>query len=268
MRLLSYMSPTIPADFLRELARQIQQRTGIETDTMFESCRSGPSLAELSSALDPFSLGKADVCHLCAPTYVRARRRGVLELLGYTPIFYDKRSAGKPVYYSDVLVPSKSEVTQFEELKGRSWAYNDKESLSGYFSMLYFLQQRGEAADFFSRAICSGGHRDSLELLRRGESDCAAIDGNLLLFLTRENSVPETRKVAEIGPFPAPPLALRTSLARSVKSTLRSVMTELRADRESMDLLRERYLLSDFVPVTDDHYTPVEQILNELGMST
>jgi phosphonate transport system substrate-binding protein len=267
VKFLSYMSPTIPEDFYRDLGRQIQKRSGFPIEVWFECCRSGPSLQELTSGRDPFSCGKADIALLCAPTYIRARERGVTELLGYTPIFKDDRNRGEAVYYSDVMVPPESGVNHFDELRGGSWAYNDTESLSGYFSMLHFLREKGETADFFTQAICSGGHRDSLQLLEKGEVDCAAIDGDLLLFLSQEKIPVRARKIGEIGPFPAPPLGLCCKIPEEQKMALRAAFKELREDVEAMKRFRKTHLLEDLVPVTDEHYRPVSELLKGLGQS-
>ena len=46
----------------------------------------------------------------------------------------------------------------FLSLRGRRWAVNDCESLSGHLSTLVELKRRGLGLDFFSNVVFSGGH--------------------------------------------------------------------------------------------------------------
>ena len=68
------------------------------------------------------------------------------------------------------------------ELRGLVWAYNDRQSLSGWFRMLERLEALGavrEPESFFSRVFeTSGSHVASIDLVARGEADVSAVDSN------------------------------------------------------------------------------------------
>ncbi len=262
MKFLSYMSPTIPEEFFYCLGRLLEEHSESEVEVGFESCSSGPTTEQLAGRTDPFTCGRADVGVICAPTYIRGHRSGALELLGYTPIFQEPRNEGKAVYFSDIVVAEDSSFSDFDDLEGGSWAYNDKESLSGYFSMLEFLRRKGRDDGYFQRAVCSGGHWDSLELLSRGEIDCAAIDSNLLFFLGRSGQMPSVRRLAEIGPFPAPPLVISASLPDQKKAAIRAAFQSLVSSETSTNELREKFLFDSLVETDHEHYHEIEELLD------
>src|SRR5207237_9162872 len=92
------------------------------------------------------------------------------------PQLEGQRFAGRPVYYSDVVVHRDSPYYCFSDLRGCSWAYNEPLSHSGYGVTLYLLVQLGETRCFFGRVIVAGWHERSLRLVASGEVDASAID--------------------------------------------------------------------------------------------
>src|SRR5207248_2450078 len=66
-------------------------------------------------------------------------------------------------------------VQTLEDLRGSVWAYNDRNSRSGWFAM---LDRTG--AEFFSGYIHSGSHLRSIEIVRSGAADAASIDSSVL----------------------------------------------------------------------------------------
>ena len=64
IRLISYLAPSIPAEFFALVARHIESSTGVPTSVTFEKRISGP----LEGDDDPFADGRADVGFVCAPS--------------------------------------------------------------------------------------------------------------------------------------------------------------------------------------------------------
>jgi phosphonate transport system substrate-binding protein len=108
-----------------------------------------------------------------------------------------------------MIVRRESPVRYFLDLRGRSWAYNDPCSLSGYYNLLKKLVEMGEDERFFDRVLCSDSHLNSMEMVARGEVDAAIIDSNVLRIRLR--SVPELREQLRVieswGAFPKPKTA-------------------------------------------------------------
>src|SRR5437879_1589336 len=84
--------------------------------------------------------GEFHICWICGIPYVRKneREKKSVELLA-APVLSHPRYCGKPVYYSDVVVHADSSFRSFEGLRGRTWAYNEPASHSGYNVTRYHL---------------------------------------------------------------------------------------------------------------------------------
>lgn len=134
-----------------------------------------------------------------------------------------------------------SAIKTFDDLRGKRWAYNDRNSRSGWFSMLDRVG--GDADGFFSELLHAGSHLQSLAAVREGRVDGAAIDSNVL-FLERHADL---RVVESWGPYPIQPTIIRNGVA------LKPCIAEaLLAMHERHDLAP--YGFARFAPVTPADY--------------
>ncbi|HSS43862.1 MAG TPA: PhnD/SsuA/transferrin family substrate-binding protein, partial [Thermoanaerobaculia bacterium] len=175
IRVLSYLAPSIPEEFFELLVGRIASRVGVPARLDFERRVSGPTPDS-----DPFAADLTDLAFVCAPSYPLLRKAGSpVALLPIAPVFADPRADGRPVYFSDVIVRSGHPARRFEELRGGVWAYNDRQSRSGWQNMLARLLEMGHAGDpgsFFRELLHAGSHLRSVELVEAGDADAAAID--------------------------------------------------------------------------------------------
>ena len=204
MRLITYLAPSIPAGFFRLIAEDLGG--SIE----FNETISGP----LPGDDEPFTSGRADVGFVCSPTY-RWLRPSV-DLLPL-PVPLDPRSNGKPVYFADVVVRAGSDTRRIDDLRGGVWAFNDRNSKSGWFSM---LERCGES--FFARCVASGSHLHSMQMVESGEADAAAIDSNAL----RLRAPGALRVIESWGPFAIQPAIIRAAIDDAEKARVaRALLT-------------------------------------------
>src|ERR1700682_2260373 len=145
LRLVTYLSPSIPSAFFELVAEELR------AELLFEEAISGP----LEGDGEPFSRGDADVGFVCSPSFrfLNAGSR-VVDLLPL-PVPSDARADGRPVYFADVVVRAGSSIATFEELRGTRWAYNDRNSKSGWLSMLGRVAP-GAARTYFASLVHSG----------------------------------------------------------------------------------------------------------------
>lgn len=258
LRFVTYLSPSIPADFFDEVASRLGRMMGRRTSLLLETEVSGPT----GVFDDPFSRGEADVGFMCAPPFVRLRELDPppVELLG-APVFQDVRTSGSPVYFSEVVVRREDPARSFGDLGQRSWAYNDACSLSGYYSLLDKLDQIGVDSRTLDLRH-SGSHLASIELLVQGQVDAAAIDSNVLEIQLQ--LFPELRRLLRVveswGPFPIQPVVVRSDMDATIKDRLRTSLTTMNLDEDGDGPL-SRFGLRRFVNVTDEHYASERRAL-------
>jgi phosphonate transport system substrate-binding protein len=139
-------------------------------------------------SFDQFERGEADLGVICGLPYVwlAARRPPAVEPLA-APVLAADRYAGRPVYYSDVIVGRDSPISCLEELRGCSWAYNEPASHSGYTVTLYSLVCMGARPGFFGRVVEAGFHQRAIRLVHSGAVDAAAIDSQVLAVEFRDH---------------------------------------------------------------------------------
>ena len=257
---MSYLSPGIPRTFFEAVVEHVRQALGQRASLSLETRVSGP----MRGTEDPFSRGEADVGFMCAPSFfwLRESEDPPVELLPAAPVFRDGRAPGEPVYFSELVVRRDDPAESFLDLRGRSWAYNDPCSLSGYYNLLKKLAEIGEDVRFFSRARCSGSHLKSMEMVVRGEVDAAIIDSNVLRIKLR--SAPEfgerLRVIETWGPFPIQPIVLRRGLHPNLGEGLRATLLAIGENSPVPPALAD-FGLERFVPVTYEHYAAESDVL-------
>lgn len=89
---------------------------------------------------------------------------------------YDADGCQGPKYSSHIVVAENSPVSSFEDLRGKTAAYNDRHSQSGYNVFRHTIAPFAEEGRFFGATIQSGGHLNSLSLVANGQADVATID--------------------------------------------------------------------------------------------
>ena len=254
IRLLTYLAPSIPAGLFELVAAEIEAaaRVGVALD--FETSVSGPT-----PEADPFADDRADLAFVCGPSYSLLRDAGrVVEVVAAAPVFDDPRNAGRPVYFSDVVVRRDHPAQTFRDLRASAWAYNDRQSLSGWFRMLERLEALGFGRDptaFFSSVFASGSHVASIDLVARGEADVSAVDSNTLLLARRhEPSLAERLRVLESwGPSPVQPLIAHAALPAPLRERIAAALLAMADSADTARRLREFGVLR-FAPVEESVY--------------
>jgi ABC-type phosphate/phosphonate transport system substrate-binding protein len=98
---------------------------------------------------------------------LETRRRSAAYEPIAAPVLQGERCGGRPVYFSDVIVRSDSDISSFDDLRGRSFAYNERPSHSGYGVVRFALVEMGETHGFFGSVVESGAYQESIRMVAR-----------------------------------------------------------------------------------------------------
>lgn len=208
-----------------------------------------------------FDRGEVQVAWLCGLVYVDKRDEGQpIELLA-APVMDGVHYAGRPVYFSDVVVRADSLIHSFADLRGARWAYNNVGSHSGYNITRYHLATLGENGSFFSRVVESGAHQRSLSMILSGEIDAAAIDSTVLEteLLLHPEMAGLIRTVERLGPSPIPPWVVRRGVPSALVAEVRRAFLDIYTDPAGTALLAQAQMLR-FASVTDGDYDPIRRM--------
>ncbi|HVG77341.1 MAG TPA: phosphate/phosphite/phosphonate ABC transporter substrate-binding protein [Patescibacteria group bacterium] len=177
---------------------------------------------------------------------------------------------GKSSFTSRIFVRKDSGIKSVEELRGRTIAFVDPASSSGYIYPMVLLIQKGlvknrDPKTFFKEVVFSGAHDASMRALLNGHVDAiASFD------LAREQYLrdPAERErlifVAETPEIPEAGIAARPGLDPAVFARIRAALLQIRAP-EYADLLKRLYEIDGFAPAEDRDYDPVRSAIELLG---
>ena len=177
---------------------------------------------------------------------------------------------GKSSFTSRIFVRKDAGIKSVEELRGRTIAFVDPASSSGYIYPMVLLIQKGlvrnrDPKTFFKEVVFSGAHDASMRALLNGHVDAiASFD------LAREQYLkdPAERErlvfVAETPEIPEAGICARAGLDPATLSKIRAALLQIRAP-EYAELLKRLYEIDGFAPAEDRDYDPVRAAMELLG---
>jgi phosphonate transport system substrate-binding protein len=249
LRFATFLAPNMLPVY-RFLADRIADRLGRPVELV------------VGRSFDQFERGKADLGVICGLPYVwlAARRPPPVEPLA-APVLAGDRYAGRPVYYSDVIVRRDSPISCLEELRGYSWAYNEPASHSGHTVTLYSLVRMGAEPGFFARVVEAGFHQRAIRLVAGGAVDAAAIDSQVLAIELRDHpQLAGLRVVGSFGPSTIQPVVAASRLPERLKDQVREFLVRLGDDPTARPVL-DHGLIRRFSPVDDAAYDDIRAML-------
>ncbi|EFE93809.1 phosphate/phosphite/phosphonate ABC transporter substrate-binding protein [Serratia odorifera] len=162
-----------------------------------------------------------------------------------------------PNYSSWLVVRDNDPGQRLVDFRGRVAAYNSTDSQSGYNSLRALIAPLAENGRFFSKAIASGAHYQSLQLIQRGKADIAAIDSVSLELLKRAQPQALTglKIIGRTASVPGLPLITAAGTPAAQLEILRAAANEM-VNHPASDSL----LIGDFSLVTRAEYQVIAQL--------
>lgn len=231
-----------------EVGRRLGLPTELVVETSYESCEKDQN----------------EVCFVCSLPYVTFERRGLdLAVPVAAPVLEGGRYGGEPIYFSDVIVHRDSPFRSFLDLRGRSWAYNEPLSHSGYGITRFHLLTLGETNGFFGEVVETGFHQEAVRMVARGEADGSAIDSQVLAIELRDH--PDLRDrlrvVEALGPSTIQPVAVSKRVPEDLREAIRGILVTMADDREVSERLALG-LVERFVAVDANAYDDIRMMLD------
>ena len=177
---------------------------------------------------------------------------------------------GKSTFTSRIYVRADAGLARLDDLKGRTIAFVDPASSSGYIYPMMLLIERGlvrnrDPKTFFREVVFAGSHDAGMRALLNGHVDAlASFD------LAREQYLPTPAEraritfVAETPPIPEAGIAARAGLDADVVARVRAALLQVRGP-EHAALLKRLYDIDGFEPAEDREYDPVRAAIDLVG---
>jgi phosphonate transport system substrate-binding protein len=177
---------------------------------------------------------------------------------------------GKPTYRARLFVRKDSGIETLEALRGKTAAFADPISESGYLYPLEILADAGlldPSADphsFFGQVYFAGGYQQAIQAVAHGLVDVAGVSEFSDLLLTPEQQT-EVHWIAESGPIPSHAVIARPGLDADLKAAFEEAMLGLNLP-ENRYLLKHVYGPDGYVGTDHEAYAPVAEIARRYGL--
>jgi phosphonate transport system substrate-binding protein len=206
----------------------------------------------------------ADLAFLHPAGYVLANREAKAMIIA------QDQWHGNTSYRSRVFVRQDSGIKSLEELRGKTIAFVDPASTSGYVWPMVLLIKRGlvqnrDPKTFFKEAVFVGAHDAALQALLHGQVDAiASFDQAREQYLKDPAEREKIAWVAETDPIPEGGIAGREGLDPATVAKVKAALLQMRGP-EYAQLLKDLYDIDGFEPADDAIYEPVRAAMDLLG---
>ncbi len=175
---------------------------------------------------------------------------------------------GKSTYVSRIFVRRDSGIATVSDLKGKSMAFVDPISSSGYLYPLTIFKDKGliegEPGDFFDQIYFAGGDEQAIRAVYNGFVDAAGI-GQYAYSLLRFDERSEVKAIAQSRPIPSHCVVVRKGLHEGTIAKIRAALLDLNAEGPNHALLEKLYNVDGYVKVTHEDYAEVERLARSYG---
>ncbi len=177
---------------------------------------------------------------------------------------------GKTSYTSRIFVRKESGFKALEDLRGKTIAFVDPGSTSGYVYPMVMLIKKGLVKDrdpktFFKEAMFAGTHEAALLALLNGSVDAvASFDLAPEQYLKDKARVEKLTYIAETTPIPEAGMAVRDGMDPALVKRVFDALMAFNAP-EYRPILKDFYGIDGFARARDSDYDPVREAIDLLG---
>jgi phosphonate transport system substrate-binding protein len=216
-----------------------------------------------AAAVEALRNGEADISFMGGLPYVLAH-----EIIG-AEVILSEVYRGSPTYRARIFVLRDSGIEKVEDLKGKSIAFADPISESGFIYPLEIMVEAGllkrgdDPKEVFSNVYFAGGYQQAIQALANGLVDAAGVSQFADLLLTPEQLTKITW-IAESKPIPSHLVCVRKGLDKERVDAFKQAMLKLNQP-ENKHLLKYVYSPDGYVEASHSDYKSVEEKARQYG---
>ncbi len=216
-----------------------------------------------AAAVEALRNGEADISFMGGLPYVLAH-----EIIG-AEVILSEVYRGSPTYSARIFVLKDSGIEKVEDLKGKSIAFADPISESGFIYPLEIMVEAGllkrgdDPKVVFSDVYFAGGYQQAIQALANGLVDAAGVSQFADLLLTPEQ-LPKITWIAESKPIPSHLVCVRKGLDKERVDAFKQAMLKLNQP-ENKHLLKYVYSPDGYIEASHSDYKSVEVKARQYG---
>ena len=250
---IAYENPDQLIENVEPVVEYLEKRLGTEVKHF--------AATDYAGVVEALRHGSADVGFMGPLQYVMARQQaGAYPILGE---IYN----GSSTYVSRIFVRKDSGIEKPEDLRGKTIAFVDPISSSGYmypldvFKSAGLIKKRQDAEEYFGRVYFAGGDEQAMRAVLNRFVDAAGV-GQFAWSLLRGGERDEIRSIAESRQIPSHCIVVRKDLEKKRVEGLRQALLALNTGPDH-GLLQHLYGVDGYVEVDPSTYAEVERVALE-----
>lgn len=245
---IAYQNPGKIVEDIKPVVAYLEETLGIKVKDYVATDYAGVVEALRNKSADMGFMGPLQ--------YVMAHKyAGAYPILGEV---YGKKAS----YVSRIFVRKDSGIKTLEDLRGKSIAFTDPLSSSGYLYPLDLFKEKGlvkeKPRDFFRRTYFAGGDEQAIRAVLNKFVDSAGI-GQFAYGLLRPDERDALTYVGESRPLPSHCVVVRKDLNTKTVKAVQDALFALN-DGPNKGLLKNLYGVDGYVKVTHETFKEVEEV--------
>ena len=249
----------IPAEDARAMIRQskpiadkLAKAIGMKVELFVGS--------DYNATIEALRAGHIDVALLGPFSYVLATTQADVEAFAITVT----AKTMQPGYHSIIITLKDSPINSLMDIKGRTYAFVDPGSTSGYMVPSAFFERAGIVPERdFKQVMYSGGHDASIVAVAEGKVDAASV-ADRILERAFAKGLADRKKIKVIWQsdlIPNNPMLYRKALSESLKKKIRDAFFGFKNLA-----FGEMGTVARFDPATDKTYDVIRKIASALNL--
>lgn len=233
-----------------EIIKYISQKTDLKVEII-----TGLSYQTINTMIEEGVLSGGFICGL--PYVLLNEKKEVVQLL-VAPVMKNPRYKNRPIYYSDLIVSKESTYHNFDDLRGKVFAFNEETSNSGYNLPRYFFLEKKLPKNFFKKIIRTGSHEESIRTVANKGADFSFVDSLVLEYEIHRKSKEAlaVRVITSLGPAGIPPLVVSKKVPLKTVEKLKNAFLGMDEDPNGRKIL-DKVLVQRFESVSDINYQDI-----------
>ena len=232
---------------------QLEKDLGIKVKQVMAS--------DYRGTIEALKFKKAEIGHLGPKAYVEATNDNYANV---EPVVQVRLANGSLGYRSCLIVHADSDIFSPEDIGGKTFAFNDPNSTSGYLvPMTMFLNEMGiNPKEYFSKLTFSGSHEASILAVTNKKVEVASTNLPDVQQLTREGKVPRgaLRIIWVSKLIPNDPIVVRKDLPESLRQAIQASLASMK-EQHPEAFAEGGAFIGGFQKVDDAKY----QVIRELN---
>ena len=205
--------------------------------------------------IDALAKGELDICLTGAFVYVLTKKEADI-----TPVARRKKF-GTPYYHSLIVVRKDRNIHSLQDLKGKTFAFIDKNSTSGYLLPTMMMRKVGisDPNHFFSEVIFTQNHDSGVLAVQKKQIDGAAISSTR--WLPNDSLVKDLKIIWKSKPILLGPFSVRSHLDEALIKKITGAFLKIGSSPETQHLA-QLINVKAFERAFDKDYDYIREISN------